>query len=73
MAGALPAGTSKMAAVMGCEVSVIQDACRQASRLGVCRIANYNCHGQIVISGEKEAVEKAVEILSAQPRARLFR
>ena len=72
MAGALPAGTSKMAAVMGCEVPVIQDACRQASRLGVCRIANYNCPGQIVISGEKAAVGKAGEILSAQPRARVI-
>ena len=49
MANALPSGTSAMAAVLMLDEAV-QD-------IGVCEIANYNCPGQIVITGEKAAVE----------------
>lgn len=72
MAGALPAGTTGMAAVMGADEQTILSACRQAEKLGVCRIANYNCPGQIVISGEKRAVDMAAGILSSVPRTRMI-
>lgn len=59
MANALPKGTTSMAAVLQCEESIILEVCEEVSSIGVCQIANYNCPGQIVITGQKEAVEKA--------------
>ena len=46
-----------MAAVLALETSKVEEIC--ASCEGVVVAANYNCEGQIVISGEKEAVEEA--------------
>lgn len=63
MAHALPKGTGMMAAVLGADAETIQQACTDASDLGVCEVANYNCPGQIVISGETPAVEKARGLL----------
>ena len=51
-----------MMAVLGLDVSTLQSACDQASSLGVVEIANYNCPGQLVIGGEKAAVEKAAAL-----------
>ncbi len=52
---------STMAAVLGLEDVVVEEVC--ASIDGVVVAANYNCPGQLVISGEIEAVEKACEVL----------
>ncbi|MFB9053371.1 ACP S-malonyltransferase [Formosa undariae] len=52
---------STMAAVLGLEDSIVEDIC--ASIDGVVVAANYNCPGQLVISGETSAVEKACEAL----------
>jgi len=52
---------STMAAVLGLEDAVVEEVC--ASINGVVVAANYNCPGQLVISGEVEAVEKACEVL----------
>lgn len=49
--------SSTMAAVLGLEDEVVEKACAQVD--GVVVAANYNCPGQIVISGEVQAVEKA--------------
>lgn len=54
-----------MAAVLNLDRQVLQDICREASAIGTVEIANYNCPGQLVISGEKEAVEKASEMAKA--------
>lgn len=63
MAHSLPAGTSAMAAIMMLEETQIKQACErvEAENLGVCEIANYNCPGQIVITGDKKAVEACME------------
>ncbi|MBS9774626.1 MAG: ACP S-malonyltransferase [Tenacibaculum sp.] len=53
---------STMAAILGLEDSVVEEACSSVE--GVVVPANYNCPGQIVISGEVSAVEKACEILA---------
>lgn len=53
---------SAMAAVLGLERERLQEACDKASELGVVVIANYNCPGQLVIGGEKAAVEKAAAL-----------
>lgn len=46
-----------MAAVLGLEDSIIEEIC--AATVGVVVAANYNCPGQLVISGEKQAIELA--------------
>ncbi|MBO4570301.1 MAG: ACP S-malonyltransferase [Bacteroidales bacterium] len=50
-----------MAAILACPQEVVEQAC--ADTEGVVVAANYNCEGQIVISGEAEAVAKACELL----------
>lgn len=50
-----------MAAIIGLEDSVVEDACAKVD--GLVKAANYNSKGQVVISGEKEAVAKAGELL----------
>ncbi|MGB0777092.1 MAG: ACP S-malonyltransferase [Flavobacteriaceae bacterium] len=52
---------STMAAVLGLEDKVVEEVC--ASVDGVVVAANYNCPGQLVISGEIEAVNEACELL----------
>jgi len=54
---------STMAAVLGLEDKIVEDVC--ASIDGVVVAANYNCPGQLVISGEFSAVEKACEAMKA--------
>lgn len=54
---------STMAAVLGLEDKVVEDVC--ASVDGVVVPANYNCPGQLVISGETSAVERACEAMKA--------
>lgn len=54
---------STMAAVLGLEDNIVEDVC--ASIDGVVVAANYNCPGQLVISGETSAVEKACEAMKA--------
>jgi malonyl CoA-acyl carrier protein transacylase len=53
---------SSMQAVLGLDRETLQQACIEASKLGVVEIANYNCPGQLVIAGEKKAVELAGSI-----------
>lgn len=52
---------STMAAILGLEDEVIEKTCAEID--GVLVPANYNCPGQLVISGEEEAVLKACEVL----------
>ena len=54
---------SSMAAILGLEDTKVEEIC--ASIDGVVVPANYNCPGQLVISGETEAVEKACEAMKA--------
>ena len=51
-----------MAAVVGLENQKVEEACREASEIGVVQCANFNSSGQIVISGSIEGVRKAMEI-----------
>lgn len=50
-----------MAAVLGLADEVVEDACKEIE--GVVVPANYNCPGQLVVSGEVEAINKACEVL----------
>ena len=53
---------SEMIAVLGMKEELLQDLCHQASSLGIVSISNYNCPGQLVVAGEKKAVEKVKEL-----------
>ena len=53
---------SEMIAVIKMERDILEDLCKQASSLGIVSISNYNCPGQLVVAGEKEAVEKVKEL-----------
>ncbi len=63
MTEAVPKGEGAMCAVLSLEAEKIQEACDEVSGIGRCMIANYNAPGQIVIAGDKEAVEKAAELV----------
>ncbi|HUH51212.1 MAG TPA: ACP S-malonyltransferase [Flavobacterium sp.] len=52
---------STMAAVLGLEDAIVEEVCAEID--GIVVAANYNCPGQLVISGETSAVEKACETL----------
>jgi [acyl-carrier-protein] S-malonyltransferase len=62
MQDAVPAGTGLMAAVLGMERQAVEKTCHEAAKNGIVAPANYNSPGQIVIAGEKKAVEKAMEL-----------
>lgn len=63
MQEACDANPSSMAAVLGLEDEKVEEICAQIE--GIVVPANYNCPGQLVISGETAAVEKACEALKA--------
>lgn len=64
MQSAVPEGVGLMAAIIGLEAPKIEEVLKQID--GIVEIANYNSYEQTVISGEKQAVEKAMEMLKSQ-------
>ena len=62
MQEAVPPGRGAMAAVIGLDRLKVEQACDLARAEGVVGPSNYNCPGQIVISGETRAVERAAEL-----------
>lgn len=62
MQAAVPAGVGAMAAILGLEEPDVAAACAEATQGSVCQIANDNGGGQLVISGEKAAVERAAKL-----------
>ena len=70
MQAAVPAGKGAMAAIIGLEQAAVQAICDSVAALGSCQIANDNGGGQLVISGEKAAVEKAAELAKEQKALR---
>lgn len=65
MQEAVPVGTGAMAAVIGGELGEIQRICEEVSEDQICSVANFNSPNQAVIAGNTEAVDRAVERLSA--------
>ena len=68
MQEAVPVGTGAMAAVIGGDLEAIERICTEARGDQVCSIANINAPNQIVIAGNTEAVDRAVELLSGVAR-----
>ena len=71
MQQACEAQPSTMAAVLGLDDKVVEDICAEVD--GVVVAANYNCPGQLVISGSIEAVDAACERLKAAGARRALR
>jgi [acyl-carrier-protein] S-malonyltransferase len=64
MQEAVPLGTGTMSAVLGAEDTLIEEVCAEVSAQGsIVEPANYNCPGQLVISGTNEGVAEAVRRL----------
>ena len=65
MQQAVPAGTGAMAAILGLDDAAIAAACESAAQGQVVSPVNFNCPGQVVIAGEKAAVERGMEACKA--------
>ena len=63
--GEIQPGT--MAALIGLSEAQVLEICGKASDAGIVQAANYNCPGQIVVSGDIAAIDKAVEIAKGEP------
>lgn len=66
MSEAVAKGTGLVAALLGLTAEAVKDVCRKASSVGVVAAANFNSPGQVVIAGEKVAVERAIELAKGQ-------
>ena len=68
MQKAVPVGVGAMAALLGPELEQVQKIAKQAAdeTKKVCGVANDNSPGQVVVSGAKEAVERAIAIAAEQ-------
>jgi [acyl-carrier-protein] S-malonyltransferase len=66
MQQAVPVGTGAMAALLGLELDAAMAIATEAAQGEVCQAANDNGGGQVVVSGNTSAVERAVEIAKAK-------
>lgn len=66
MQEAVPVGMGAMAAILGAELDQVAAIAKQASGAEICDVANDNSPGQVVISGHKAAVDRAIEIAKEQ-------
>jgi [acyl-carrier-protein] S-malonyltransferase len=62
MQAATPAGVGAMAALLGADLPLAEEIAAEAAGAEVCAAANDNAPGQVVVSGHRAAVERAVEI-----------
>lgn len=66
MSEAVSPGTGLVAALLGLTRDIVKEVCRTASATGVVAAANFNSPGQVVIAGEKAAVERAIQLAKEQ-------
>jgi [acyl-carrier-protein] S-malonyltransferase len=66
MQKAVPVGVGAMAALIGLEFEAVTAVAAEAAQGQICQAANDNGGGQVVVSGDKAAVERAVEIAKAK-------
>lgn len=66
MSEAVTPGTGLVAALLGLAPDIVKEVCRSASAVGIVAAANFNSPGQVVIAGEKAAVERAIELAKTQ-------
>ncbi|MFN7038485.1 MAG: ACP S-malonyltransferase [Alphaproteobacteria bacterium] len=66
MQQAVSPGEGAMVALLGADINQAVSISEQASESGICDIANDNCPGQIVLSGENSGIDNAIRIASEQ-------
>ena len=66
MQSAVPEGVGAMAAILGLDDELVREACLEAAQGEICEAVNYNSVGQVVIAGNKAAVERAMAIAKAR-------
>ncbi|HLV00067.1 MAG TPA: ACP S-malonyltransferase [Acidobacteriota bacterium] len=72
MQEAVPVGKGAMSAVLGLDLETIEACCREVAGIGVAEPANLNSPEQVVIAGEREAVEAAGELMRARGARRVM-
>ena len=73
MQEAVPVGVGAMAAILGLPVETVENACAEAAQGQVCSPANINSPAQIVIAGNREAIDRAIEILKERGAKRAIK
>lgn len=66
MQQAVPVGQGAMAALLGLEMDVVREIAAEAAQGEVCDVANDNSPGQVVVSGNLAAIDRAIEIAKAR-------
>lgn len=66
MQQAVPVGQGAMAALLGLEMDVVREIAAEAAQGEVCDVANDNSPGQVVVSGNLSAIERAIELAKAK-------
>jgi [acyl-carrier-protein] S-malonyltransferase len=66
MQSAVPEGVGAMAAILGLDDETVRAVCIEAAENEVCEPVNFNSPGQVVIAGNKAAVERGMEIAKAK-------
>lgn len=66
MQEAVPVGVGAMAAILGLDFAAVKEVAKEAAQGDVCQAANDNDPAQVVVSGHKAAVERAVDIAKAK-------
>ncbi|MFK8251717.1 ACP S-malonyltransferase [Ancylobacter terrae] len=70
MQAAVPVGAGAMAAILGLDYDKVSAVAAEAAGAGVCDIANDNAPGQVVVSGDADAIGRAVEIAKREGASR---
>ncbi len=66
MQAAVPVGQGAMAAILGLTLEVAQAVAEESAQGEICATANDNAPGQVVLSGNKSAIERAIKIASGK-------
>ncbi|MDI1309366.1 MAG: ACP S-malonyltransferase [Methylotenera sp.] len=66
MQSAVPAGVGAMAAILGLDDNIVREVCAEAAQNEVLEAVNFNSPGQVVIAGNKAAVERGMELAKAK-------
>ena len=73
MQEAVPIGVGAMAAILGLPLETVEIACEEARQYQVCSPANINSPAQIVIAGNADAVDRAIELLKTRGAKRAIK